>query len=136
MKPTLLIAVLALVPRLALADQPPAGAPATAEPEMSIDPPPGSPAASADTGPKAEVPTDAAPPATAKTWFAIGLAPGTNTETSGKPGFELVGGVDYKLGPGRLLGEARFVYSSLDHTLTGSSNAGNVTISLGYRFVF
>jgi opacity protein-like surface antigen len=63
-------------------------------------------------------------------------APGENTEQSTEAGFELVGGVDVRLGAGLLLVEARLVYTGLDHTLTGETNAGNVMIGVGYRFTF
>lgn len=64
------------------------------------------------------------------------LAPGENTEEDTKLGVELQGGVDVRMGPGALTAEARLVYSSLDHVMTGDTNAGNVTLSLGYRFLF
>lgn len=64
------------------------------------------------------------------------LGPGQNTGQSTKPGFELVGGADYKVGPGRLLAEARLVYSTLDHQISGDTNAGNVIVSVGYRLLF
>jgi hypothetical protein len=64
------------------------------------------------------------------------LAPGENSAQGTKYGVEVVGGVDYRLGPGLLLGEVRYVYSALDHLWTGSSNAGSVSLSVGYRLVF
>jgi hypothetical protein len=64
------------------------------------------------------------------------LAPGENSEQSTQVGFEVVGGVDVRLGPGLVLGEARYVYSALDHLWTGDSTAGNLTIGVGYRIVF
>jgi opacity protein-like surface antigen len=64
------------------------------------------------------------------------LAPGENTSQDTNLGFELLGGVDYRLGPGYLSGELRVVYSNLDHLLTGNSNAGNVMLSAGYRLTF
>jgi hypothetical protein len=64
------------------------------------------------------------------------LAPGENTEQGAAFGFEVVGGLDYRLGPGLLLGEVRYVYSKLDHLWTGETNAGNVVVALGYRLVF
>lgn len=63
-------------------------------------------------------------------------APGENTATQTKLGVEVAGGVDYRLGPGFLAGDVRFVYSKLDTMLTGSSNAGSVSLAFGYRFVF
>ncbi len=62
--------------------------------------------------------------------------PGENTAESSELGFEVVLGADYGVGPGYLLGEARVLYSDLDHLYTGDSNAGNVMISVGYRAVF
>lgn len=64
------------------------------------------------------------------------LAPGTNTATSTELGVEALGGADVRLGPGFLVGEARYVYSRLAHTLTGSTNAGALSFDLGYRLVF
>jgi hypothetical protein len=62
--------------------------------------------------------------------------PGDNTAQSSEVGFDVVVGADFRMGPGFLLGEARFLYSDLDHLYTGDSNAGNVMISIGYRAVF
>jgi opacity protein-like surface antigen len=62
--------------------------------------------------------------------------PGENTAESSELGFEVVAGADYRMGPGYLLGEARVLYSDLDHLYTGDSNAGNVVLSVGYRAVF
>jgi len=61
---------------------------------------------------------------------------GENTEKSGEFGFEVLGGLDWKLGIGYLFGDVRFVLTDLDHRFTGDTNAGNVTICAGYRFVF
>jgi len=62
--------------------------------------------------------------------------PGANSETSTEVGVTLAGGVDWRLGPGFLVGELRFAYSALSHELTGDSNAGNVGLSVGYRIGF
>jgi len=64
------------------------------------------------------------------------FAPGENTAQKTYFGFEFVGGVDFRLGPGYLLGEARVLGTNLNDLLTGNSNAGNVMISVGYRIVF
>lgn len=64
------------------------------------------------------------------------VAPGENTATQTKAGFELDGGVDIQAGPGLVAAEARVVYSGLDTPLTGNSNAGNIVIAAGYRIVF
>jgi hypothetical protein len=64
------------------------------------------------------------------------LAPGENTATQTKLGVEAVLGLDYTAGPGLLAADLRFLYSGLDTPLTGGSNAGNVELAVGYRFVF
>jgi hypothetical protein len=61
------------------------------------------------------------------------LAPGTNSSVDTYFGFELVGGADYQLGPGYVLGEVRVIYTDLDDLLTGNSNGGNLVVSAGYR---
>lgn len=61
---------------------------------------------------------------------------GENTEHNAEPGFEILGGLDWKLGIGYLFGDVRFVFTDLDHRFTGDTNGGNVTICVGYRFVF
>lgn len=71
-----------------------------------------------------------------KSTESTNLAPGDNTEQGTAVGVEVVGGVDYRLGPGLLLGEVRYVWSKLDHLWTGETNAGNVVIAVGYRLVF
>jgi hypothetical protein len=64
------------------------------------------------------------------------FAPGENTAQNTELGFELMGGVDWRLGPGYLVGDVRAVYTDLDHLLTGDSNAGNITVAAGWRVVF
>lgn len=64
------------------------------------------------------------------------LAPGHNTATSTELGVEAAAGVDYHAGPGFVVGGVRVVYSSLDHVLTGDTNAGTIGLDLGYRLVF
>lgn len=71
-----------------------------------------------------------------KTTESASFAPSENMEQSTKLGFEIVGGADYRVGPGMLLAELRVLYSDLDHLFTGDTNAGSVMIGLGYRFVF
>jgi hypothetical protein len=71
-----------------------------------------------------------------RTTATNGFAPGENTAQDTRMGFEVLAGADYRVGPGYVLGEARLVYSGLDHLFTGDSNAGNVMISAGYRLVF
>ena len=62
--------------------------------------------------------------------------PEENTHQNSEVGAELVLGADYRLGPGYVVGESRFLYSDLAHRYTGDTNAGNVTLALGYRAVF
>lgn len=64
------------------------------------------------------------------------IAPGDNTAGSTELGLELAGGADYRVGPGFIVGDVRFAYTKLEHTITGSTNAGKITLALGYRFVF
>lgn len=64
------------------------------------------------------------------------LAPGNNTAISTELGVEVLGGADVRLGPGFLVGGVRYAYSRLAHPLTGSTNAGEVSLELGYRLVF
>jgi hypothetical protein len=71
-----------------------------------------------------------------KTTETTSLAPGANTATSTELGIEIGGGIDVRAGPGYVTGSLRAVYSKLDHTLTGSTNAGNVALAAGYRIVF
>ncbi len=61
---------------------------------------------------------------------------GDNQSQQTKLGFEAAAGVDYAAGPGFLAADLRFIYSSLDTPLTGSSNAGSLSLAVGYRFVF
>jgi opacity protein-like surface antigen len=72
----------------------------------------------------------------AKTTASNDLAPGDITESATHRGFELLGGVDYRVGPGRLLGEARYVHVPFVHRLTGDSNLGSVSVGMGYKLVF
>lgn len=71
-----------------------------------------------------------------RTTESTSIAPGDNTAQETAFGVELAGGVDFKAGPGFLGGDARLDYSKLDNYLTGSTNAGKLTISVGYRLVF
>lgn len=57
------------------------------------------------------------------------------TERSTKVGFGVPFGVEVKLGPGALIGELLLEYGSLDHTATGSSNTGALSLALGYRIL-
>ena len=57
------------------------------------------------------------------------------TEQSTKVGFGLPFGAEIKLGPGGVIGELLFEYGSLDHTATGSTNTGALSLAVGYRFL-
>jgi opacity protein-like surface antigen len=57
------------------------------------------------------------------------------TEQSTRVGFGVPLGVEVQLGPGGLLAELLFQYGGLDHTATGVSNTGGVSLALGYRFL-
>jgi opacity protein-like surface antigen len=58
------------------------------------------------------------------------------TEKSTKVGFGVPLGVEIQLGPGGLLAELLFQYGGIDHTATGMSNTGGVSLAVGYRFLF
>jgi len=57
------------------------------------------------------------------------------TEQSTKVGVGVPFGIEYQLGPGGLLAEFLFQYGALDHTATGSSNTGGLSLGLGYRLL-
>jgi opacity protein-like surface antigen len=59
----------------------------------------------------------------------------TSTEVSTKVGVGVPLGLGIRLGPGDLFVEASLLYAGIDHNITGNSNTGALTISLGYRFV-
>ena len=60
---------------------------------------------------------------------------GETTEQSTKIGFGVPLGVEYELGPGGLLAEVLLQYGGLDHQITGDSNTGALSLSVGYRFL-
>jgi len=57
------------------------------------------------------------------------------TEQSTKVGVGVPFGIEYQLGPGGLLAEFLFQYGVLDHTATGASNTGGISLALGYRLL-
>lgn len=57
------------------------------------------------------------------------------TEQSTGVGVGVPLGVEFQLGPGGLLAELLFQYGGLDHTATGESNTGGLSLSLGYRLL-
>lgn len=61
---------------------------------------------------------------------------GTNTEKNVEFGFEVLGGLDYRLGPGFLFADVRFVFTDFDQRFAGDINGGAFTLAFGYRFVF
>ncbi len=71
-----------------------------------------------------------------KTTQTSTLSEGRNFEQSWEIGLEALLGLDVALGPGFLVLEARYLYTDLDHQLTGDTNGGNVAASFGYRFGF
>jgi hypothetical protein len=60
----------------------------------------------------------------------------TNTESQTRAGLQLRGGAGYRLGPGDIFAELRYHYVGLKFLATGSSNAGGVTLGVGYRYGF
>ena len=67
---------------------------------------------------------------------ANGQALGENDETSTQVGGALRGGCGYKLGPGHLVGELEVAYAGVSETITGSSNVADVSLQVGYLFIF
>jgi hypothetical protein len=59
----------------------------------------------------------------------------TSSEVSTKAGVGAPLGVGVRLGPGDLFLEASVLWAPIDHQITGDSNIGALTVSLGYRFV-
>jgi hypothetical protein len=60
-----------------------------------------------------------------------------NVESESKLGFQLLGGADYRLGPGALFGEVRYHYSKVDFIGTGNVNVGGfLALGVGYRLRF
>jgi hypothetical protein len=59
-----------------------------------------------------------------------------NLEESTKLGVTAMGGLDVRLGPGRLFGEARFLYGVANHRLSGDLTLGNVVLTAGYRLLW
>jgi opacity family porin len=60
----------------------------------------------------------------------------TYLESSTRIGMGIPVGVDFALGPGRLFGEAMFLYAPFNHNVTGATNAGALTVEVGYRYLF
>lgn len=56
-------------------------------------------------------------------------------EVSTEFGFGVPIGGELPLGPGRLTGELLLQYGTLDHTATGDSHAGAVSLAVGYRLI-
>lgn len=56
-------------------------------------------------------------------------------EVSTEFGFGVPVGGELPLGPGRLTGELLLQYGTLDHTATGDSHAGAVSLAVGYRMI-
>jgi len=59
----------------------------------------------------------------------------TSSEVSTKAGVGVPLGVGVRLGPGDLFVEASVLWAPIDHQITGDTNTGSLTVSLGYRFV-
>ncbi len=62
-----------------------------------------------------------------------GMTIDETTEQSGAVGVGIPLGAELRLGPGALLAELLFEYSSLDHVATGATSTGGLSLSLGYR---
>jgi opacity protein-like surface antigen len=57
------------------------------------------------------------------------------TEHSTKLGFGVPLGVEFALGPGGITAELLFQWAPLEHTLTGDSHLGGLSLFVGYRFL-
>jgi len=58
----------------------------------------------------------------------------TYTETEGTVGFQLLGGLEYKLGPGGLFAEVHYHFTRVGFLTTGDVNIGGfLAASVGYR---
>jgi hypothetical protein len=66
---------------------------------------------------------------------ADGVTIDETTEQSTKWGLGLPLGAELALGPGKLIGELMFQWGPLKHTLTGDTNLGGASLSLGYRLL-
>jgi hypothetical protein len=63
-------------------------------------------------------------------------APIEETKEQGtKIGFGLPLGIEFRLGPGALVGEALLQYAGVDHRVTGDSNLGAANVTVGYRLL-
>ena len=61
----------------------------------------------------------------------------TNIETEGRLGFQLLGGADYRLGPGAAFAEVRYHFTRVDFLATGDANVGGfLALGVGYRLRF
>lgn len=60
---------------------------------------------------------------------------GDNEETQTDFGLVVMGGVDIFLGPGALLAELTFGWTSVDGFVLRDTNLGSVNLAVGYRFV-
>jgi hypothetical protein len=58
---------------------------------------------------------------------------GDTTEKSTSIGFGIPLGAEFRLGPGSIFGSVLMEYGGLDHTATGDTNTGAISLTLGYR---
>ena len=66
---------------------------------------------------------------------AGGEALGTSTETQSKFGLLLLGGLEAYVGPGALLAELSFGWASIDSYILRDTDAGALSLAVGYRVV-
>jgi hypothetical protein len=66
---------------------------------------------------------------------ASGVTIDETTEQSTKWGLGLPLGAELALGPGKLIAELMFQWGPLKHTLTGDTNLGGASLSVGYRLL-
>ena len=61
---------------------------------------------------------------------------GENDETSTQVGGAVRGGLGFKLGPGHLAAELEVAYAGLHQTVTGDTDSADVSLQVGYVFLF
>jgi len=66
---------------------------------------------------------------------AAAAAFGKNEETKTQVGLLLAAGAEYILGPGAIAAELDFTFATLDHRITGDTNAGGIVLQVGYHFL-
>ena len=64
------------------------------------------------------------------------LGIGKNTETKTTVGVVIMGGAEFEIGPGAIVGEVSLAFADLSHRVTGDVATGGLGLGLGYRLFF